>query len=141
MFNKIMKSQKNDEGISPVIGVILMVAITVLMAAVVSTWSNGVKSPATPPSVGLDITRTSTHVSIVVASIDPITAAPLPSINVSYQYWDNTLSTFRTTTDSKANLNVGDLIEIDTNNPSPKRIIITATYKDNSKKVLYSQEV
>ncbi len=140
MYKKI-KSSINDEGVSPVIGVILMVAITVIMAAIVSSWSTGVKAPVSPTTIGLDITRNTNTVSIVVASIDPLTAAPLPSLNVSYQYWDSTNSTFVTKNDSKTNVNVGDPFEINTNSQTSKRMIITATYKDNSKKVLYSQEI
>jgi hypothetical protein len=67
------------------------------MAAVVSSWSEGIKAPVVPTTIGLDINRDGNNVFIVITSIDPITASPLPNVNV--------------------------------------------TYKDSSKKVLYSQEV
>jgi len=132
------KSQKNDSGVSPVIGVILMVAITVVMAAIVSSWSSGVKTPNTPTTVGLDITRSENNVSVLVTSIDPASSAPLPLLNISYQNWNGN---FYTEFTNMTNVTVGDLKEFNTNNPTSKRLIITATYKDNSKKVLYSQEV
>jgi flagellin-like protein len=141
MHTKKNKSQKNDDGVSPVIGVILMVAITVVMAAIVSSWSSGVKAPNTPTTVGLDITRSVKNVSVLVTSIDPASAAPLTSLNINYYYWNTTLSTFKTNSTNMSNANVGDYIEFDTNNITSKRVIITATYKDNSKKVLFSQEV
>jgi len=136
---------KNNEGVSPVIGVILMVAITVVMAAIVSSWSSGIKAPNTPTTVGLDITRSVNNVSVLVTSIDPAGAAPLPSLNISYYYWNTTptIPVFQLNTSDayKVNANVGDIIEFNTSNITAKRVIITATYKDNSKKVLFSQEV
>ena len=36
-----MVTRKNDEGVSPIIGVILMVAITVIIAAVIATYAFG----------------------------------------------------------------------------------------------------
>jgi flagellin-like protein len=143
MHIKKNKSQKNDDGVSPVIGVILMVAITVVMAAIVSSWSSGVKAPNTPTTVGLDITRSVNNVSVLVTSIDPASSAPLPSLNITYYYWNTTLDpdAFTTNLTSMSNANVGDIVEFDTNNITTKRVIITATYKDNSKKVLFSQEV
>ena len=139
MVIRIKKPNINDEGVSPVIGVILMVAITVVMATIVSSWSSGVKAPNTPTTVGLDITRYGTMVSVLVTSIDPASAAPLPFINITYQYWAST--SFQTNTTNITNANVGDIIEFNTNNITTKRLIISATYKDNSKKVLFSQEV
>lgn len=136
MNKKSFKSRKNDDGVSPVIGVILMVAITVVMAAIVSSWSSGIKAPTTPTTIGLDISRSSNNVTIVIASIDPITSAPLPNVNVTYTNVSNMINTT-----SFSNVDVGQPIEITTYSSSPSRVIITATYKDSSKKVLYSQEV
>ena len=41
MVFEIMVTRKNDEAVSPVIGVILMVAITVILAAVIATYAFG----------------------------------------------------------------------------------------------------
>lgn len=134
MFKKMMDSCKDDEGVSPIIGVILMVAFSVVMAAVVSSWSEGIKAPMVPTSIGLDITREGNTVILVITSIDPIEASPLPNVDVTY-----TDSFSHTNIASFTNVNVGDPIKIVTNGPG--QIIITATYKDDSKKVLYSKEV
>jgi FlaG/FlaF family flagellin (archaellin) len=131
--------QKNDAGISPVIGVILMVAITVLMAAIVSPWSSGVKASNTPTMIGLDLSRYGTMVSVLVTDIDPASAVPLQLLNISYQYWNGTSFTPNST--NITNANVGSITEFNTNNATSKRVIITATYKDGSKKVLFSDEV
>jgi flagellin-like protein len=138
MYKIKIKSPKNDEGVSPVIGVILMVAITVVMAAIVSSWSSGVKAPNTPTTVGLDITRSNYNISVLVTSIDPAGAAPLQLLNISYK---NVSSSGTTNYTNITNANVGDNVDFNTSNLSTTRLIITATYKDNSKKVLFNQEV
>jgi flagellin-like protein len=53
-----MKSMKNEEAVSPVIGVILMVAITVILAAVIAAFVFGMGTPAKAPQVQLKITAT-----------------------------------------------------------------------------------
>jgi flagellin-like protein len=138
MHTRKTKTRKNDDGVSPVIGVILMVAITVVMAAIVSSWSSGVKAPNTPTTVGLDITRSNYNVSVLVTSIDPTSAAPLQNLTISYK---NLSSPGTTNYTYKQNANVGDIVEFNSSNTTITRVIITATYKDNSKKVLFSQEV
>ncbi|MCX9089492.1 MAG: type IV pilin N-terminal domain-containing protein [Candidatus Methanoperedens sp.] len=51
-----MRFRKNEEAVSPVIGVILMVAITVILAAVIAAFVFGMAPPAKAPSVQLRIT-------------------------------------------------------------------------------------
>jgi len=132
-------SQIKDAGIPPIIGVILMVGITVLMAAIVSSWSSEVKASNTPTTVGLDMSRYGTMVSVLVTTIDPASSAPLQLLNISYQYWNGTSFTPNSTNITHAN--VGSITEFDTNNATSKRVLITATYKDGSKKVLLNEEV
>lgn len=50
-----MKSMKNDEAVSPVIGVILMVAITVILAAVIAAFVFGMGTPTATPQASLKI--------------------------------------------------------------------------------------
>ena len=126
----------DDKAVSPVIAVILMVAITVVMAAIVSSWSAGVKAPTTPTTVGLDIARNNDTISMVVTAIDPANAAPISRINISYYNY----STSGAANVNMTNANAGDSISFNTGSASLQQIIITATYKDASKKVLYSRE-
>ncbi|MCZ7403224.1 MAG: type IV pilin N-terminal domain-containing protein [Candidatus Methanoperedens sp.] len=140
MHTRKNNTKKTDASISPVIGVILMVAITVGMAAIVSSWSTGVKASATPVSVGLDISRSGNYTSVLVTSIDPASAAPLTELNISYKNWNGT--TFNTLYLSIPNASVGmGNDNIPTNWPIATRLIIAASYKDGSKKVLFNQEV
>lgn len=53
-----MKMMKNEEGVSPVIGVILMVAITVILAAVIAVFVFGLAGDL-DSSASKDITLTS----------------------------------------------------------------------------------
>ncbi len=135
--NTVRRTLKDDRGVSPVIAVILMVAITVVMAAIVSSWSAGVKAPTTPTTVGLDIARNNDTIVIVVTAIDPASAAPISQINVSFYNYSAPVGPNSTRI---TNANVGDSLSINTGNASLQQIIVTATYKDASKKVLYTRE-
>ena len=52
---KIGKLNKNEEGVSPVIGVILMVAITVILAAVIAAFVFGMGPPESAPSAQMTV--------------------------------------------------------------------------------------
>jgi flagellin-like protein len=54
-----MKFERNDEAVSPVIGVILMVAITVILAAVIAAFVFGMGPPKQAPQASLMISSTS----------------------------------------------------------------------------------
>ncbi len=135
--NTVIRKLKDDRGVSPVIAVILMVAITVVMAAIVSSWSAGVKAPTTPTTVGLDIARNNDTIVIVVTAIDPASAAPISKLNVSFYNYSGTAGP---NSMNITGANVGDSLSINTGNASLQQIIVTATYKDASKKVLYTRE-
>ncbi len=51
-----MKNLKNEEAVSPVIGVILMVVITVIIAAVLAVFAFGVGAPTQSPTASMKIT-------------------------------------------------------------------------------------
>ena len=126
---------KDDKGVSPVIAVILMVAITVVMAAIVSSWSAGVKAPTTPTTVGLDIARDGTNISMVVTAIDPASSAPLRAINASLTNGSGAKHYI-----NLSSVNVGDSGRMETYDPTIRQLIVLATFKDGSSKVLYSRD-
>jgi hypothetical protein len=113
-----------------------MVAITVVMAAIVSSWSAGVKAPTTPTTVGMDISRSGNNITVVVTSIDPASAAPLPAINITY-----TNSSGTQLLSNMSSADVGDSTTLNTGEAGPNQLIVKATYKDGSKKVLYSRSI
>jgi len=51
-----MKRMRNEEAVSPVIGVILMVVITVIIAAVLAVFAFGVGAPTKTPQASIKIT-------------------------------------------------------------------------------------
>ncbi|MFZ2410124.1 MAG: type IV pilin N-terminal domain-containing protein [Candidatus Methanoperedens sp.] len=130
---------KDDDGVSPVVGVILMVAITVVMAAIVSSWSSSVKAPTSPTTVGLDISRSDKNITLVVTTIDPPSAAPIPTLNVTYQWYNGTFNT-NSTDEYLTDADVGNMLTIETNSSTIKPFVVIARFKDGSKKVLYSRD-
>jgi len=138
-FNKSGKCSgvlKDDRAVSPVIAVILMVAITVVMAAIVSSWSSGVKAPTVPTTVGLDISRDNNNITIVVTSIDPASSARIPAINATY----TNLTGGGYTRTNMSDVDVGGSGTLYTPDAGPSKLVIVATFKDGSKKVLYSRD-
>ncbi len=67
-----MKFGKNDEAVSPVIGVILMVAITVILAAVIAAFVFGMGPPTKAPQAQLKITATTASLKITHDGGDPL---------------------------------------------------------------------
>jgi len=67
----MMALRKDEKGVSPVIGVILMVAITVILAAVIASFVFGLGGTIKPVKTpGFSVTRVnSTHVEIVLTSL------------------------------------------------------------------------
>jgi len=66
-----MTLRKDEKGVSPVIGVILMVAITVILAAVIASFVFGLGGTLKPVKTpGFSVTRVnSTHVDIILTSL------------------------------------------------------------------------
>ncbi len=102
-------------------------------------WHIVTPAPTTPTTVGLDIERIGTNITTVITSIDPPSSAPIPLLNISYQNWSDGA---RVNYTNITYANVGDNIDFNTSSSNnPSKIIITATYKDGSKKVLYNRQI
>jgi len=128
--------RKEEEAVSPIIGTILMVAITVIMAAIISSWSSGIKAPESPKTVGLDISRTNaTLVQVTINSIDPPTAV-LTFLNFTNASAAGNASQIQNMT----NPTVGNTTAFTVGSYN-EFVVITARFTDNSVKVLYSQRV
>lgn len=159
-----------EEAVSPIIGTILMVAITVIMAAIISSWSAGIKAPETPKSVGLDVSRLSQqNVTITITSIDPpqtvltrLTAtfkngtgspvkrtllgngAPSSTGFITGGTFSKDVQTNYDNgtfvTSTPTNVSVGDSSTLYINGYS-EFMVITAEYGDGTVKAIYSQKV
>lgn len=85
----------DDRAVSPVIGVILMVAITVILAAVIGTFVLGlgdqVQNTTPRASFGFDVTDGGNNVTITHESGDSITGADLnvTATGGNFDYQDN----------------------------------------------------
>lgn len=165
----IGKKLINDiKAVSPIIGTILMVAITVIMAAIIANWSSGVKAPQQPQTVGLDVSRLSqSNITITVTSIDPPSTV-VSKVNVTFKngsqatttrtilgdgapnwagyskntpYPDvNTNYVFSNDSSAPLQVNVGDSATLWINGFN-EFIVITVKYGDGTVKTIYSQKI
>ncbi|MCQ1538964.1 type IV pilin [Methanocalculus taiwanensis] len=120
--------KRNDDAVSPVIGVILMVAITVILAAVIAAFVFGlVGNVQGAKVVGLTVSQTN-------ATYGEITwqgGADLTNI----AYWNVTSPA---NDDSGENPQIGDLDLIEF---SPgERVIITGTFNDGTTQVIFDKQ-
>jgi flagellin-like protein len=131
---KINNIRTDERAISPIIGTILMVAITVIMAAIIANWSSGIKAPEAPTSVGLDIARQNqTDIQVTVTSIDP-PATLMTKLSFTNKT-GGAQSLFNPTgilIGNSTTFKVSDTNEF---------VVIVATYGDGTSKTIYSQKV
>jgi flagellin-like protein len=122
-----MKFNKNDEAVSPVIGVILMVAITVILAAVIAAFvfgmaggiSNTKNVAATAAQQGAN--------TIIVTYQGGQDAADLSLVSVNFR--DGTIIDMVGTA-------VGTTVIDGGATPGQDHVVATATFTDGSKQVI-----
>ena len=128
---------KDVRAVSPVIGVILMVAVTVVMAAIIMSWSSGITAPETPRQCGVTVSRLDpSNVSITVTSREP-TQEYIISIDYS-GYLNGTISNAEVMNKgTEATVLVG---QVNTSVPHErgKHLVVTCMWvKDEKQTVLY----
>jgi flagellin-like protein len=126
-----MKFTKNDEAVSPVIGVILMVAITVILAAVIAAFVFGMAG---------NINKTKV-VSITVQRTD---SANVVVTNMGGQ--DVTTLTGATITVDGGSaealgVTVGSSAEVGTETDGAAHIVVTGEFSDGTQQVLLDTNV
>lgn len=122
---------KDKRGVSPVIGVLLMVAVTIIMAAVIMAWSSTVSTPETPNSCGVSVSRlNSTLLQLTVMSIQPV-GASIASVS-----WDGT----DVTPGNMSYPDVGNTSTI-TVNSTPAYLVVTCDWDDGTKDVVYNGRI
>lgn len=127
-----MKIINNDEAVSPVIGVILMVAITVILAAVIAAFVFGLAgSTGSAKNVGLTVSgNTSQFVVTVQGGTDLPT---LEYMNWSYANGSNLIFPLAN------NPKVGDAYIVQSSTTG-NRLIITGYFTDGSTQVLFDKQ-
>jgi len=128
-----MAFTKNDEAVSPVIGVILMVAITVILAAVIAAFVFGMAGNIqTTKVVSLTMTDAGTHgVVTIVGGTD------LASLNKVYYSIDGgtPINLFTTGT-----VSVGAYKSTTGHEITGTRVIVTGVFADGSTQILLDKQ-
>lgn len=127
-----MMMKKNEEAVSPVIGVILMVAITVILAAVIAAFVFGMAGNVSKTKVVSVTAQRTTSSSVALTNmggqdVNALSAAIDISGDVS---GTNTVGT-----------KVGSTKTVATTASTNARVIATGTFTDGSKQVLLDTRV
>lgn len=122
-----MTKNKNEEAVSPVIGVILMVAITVILAAMIATFVFDVAG------------------SVQSAKIVGFTAKQINATAIEVLYFggqdDNKLTNVSINGEYYGKPKVGDIIQILGATSGNDRVTVIGTFDDNSQQILLDTRV
>ena len=115
---------RSKRGVSPVIGVILMVAATIVIAGVVMGMLGGFKAPTTTKTIGVSTTRVnSSHVAITITSIPPGVSIESAGVSVAGG-----------TVNSWNNITVGSTKTV--NASIGQHVVVNATFNDGTEQVI-----
>ena len=123
-----MKFNKNDEAVSPVIGVILMVAITVILAAVIAAFVFGMAG---------NISKTKSVAATAqqqgATAIDITYQGGQDDLSVSSLFWDvgNGADSGTVT-----NPSVGNIAHSGSGTNGQDHVVVSATFNDGSTQVI-----
>ena len=137
-FMQVRSSRSNSRsrskrGVSPVIGVILMVAATIVIAGVVMGMLGGFKAPGVSKTVGISTSRINeTHVDITLTAIEPA-GTVISSINCTAGCTGNNNNVTRPS--------VGRTWTINTTGNPPVHVVLTAYFGDGTKQVVFDSKV
>ncbi|MFA5222374.1 MAG: type IV pilin N-terminal domain-containing protein [Methanoregula sp.] len=120
-------TKKNDEAVSPVIGVILMVAITVILAAVIAAFVFGMAGNVSKTKV-VSVTAQRAGNSVALTNMGGQDVGSVTSFSVSIAGADPTALTTMTKT-------VGSTEKV-TAATNPSRVIVTGLFNDGTTQVL-----
>ncbi len=152
----MMKFRENEEAVSPVIGVILMVAITVILAAVIAafvfgmtgsvstTKSVAVTAAQNGPDIGLTYqggadASTLQYLAITIEAGDANNAAgdPVPAAKITEYTQDASGSLGAAVPASGATLSVGSVMKIeDMGTAQRDHIVVVGHFADGSENVV-----
>jgi len=136
-------TRKNEEAVSPVIGVILMVAITVILAAVIAAFVFGMAGNIQKTKVVAATEKRINSTYVTATFQGGQDAGSLVSINWSV---DGSLGTvyipasstggLQATPATNGILNVGSVVVIPASNPGKNHIVGIGTFVDGSNQVI-----
>jgi len=120
-------TKKNEEAVSPVIGVILMVAITVILAAVIAAFVFGMAGNVGKTKVVAITAQRPSETSISVTNMGGPDVLTVTKLNVSVDGVASTDYNLTKDTGSTANL---------VTTSGKRHVIVTGTFTDSSQQVL-----
>jgi flagellin-like protein len=124
--------KRNEDAVSPVIGVIMMVAVTVILAAIIASYVFGMAgSMQSSKTVGTTLTQSSGGIGVLTIQ----GGASLPQVvNITYTLNGNTATELVPTV--TAPVTVGRIYNTSPNTVAGKRVIIVGTFSDGSTSIL-----
>ena len=123
-----MAFTKNDEAVSPVIGVILMVAITVILAAVIAAFVFGMAGNV-QSTKNVAITAQRTAAGVQITNMGGSDAANIDTLSVSIEGAAGVVAS-GSLTESVGSYAVYTAATV------PSRVLVTGTFNDGSTQVL-----
>ena len=129
-----MAFTKNDEAVSPVIGVILMVAITVILAAVIAAFVFGMAGNVQSTKiVSFTATKNATGY-VTVTNMGGSDVATLQSLVVTVGSTSNTYTTTGPTT-------IGKTVAIAGTAGTAERVLIVGKFSDGAEQILLDKTI
>lgn len=131
-----MYSKKNDEAVSPIIGVILMVAITVILAAIIASFVFGMSSNISKSKiVAVSAQQTdSTHITVTYLGGQDSGSLELAMVNITDddgKFVD---------VDNLTNV-VGNSVKATGKFSNTNHVVVVGHFVDNSDQVLLDTQV
>jgi flagellin-like protein len=121
-------TSSNEDAVSPVIGVILMVAITVILAAVIAAFVFGMAGNISKTKVVAFTASHPTSDKIVVTNMGGQDVGTLQSVNISGDVSGNVGNT------------TGSTVSL-ASSTGAKHVIVTGTFSDGTSQVLLDSNV
>ena len=138
-----MNFKQNEEAVSPVIGVILMVAITVILAAVIAAFVFGMTGNVqTNKNVAIGLQKDATILQVTIQGGTDIPTLQWIKVTVDGTDYYSKAGTSKTLTsnvdDSRtASLSVGNVYSVNAlDQTAQKRVIVTGHFSDGQEQML-----
>jgi flagellin-like protein len=131
---KLKQLLTDDDAVSPVIGVILMVAITVILAAVIASFVLGLgdqNNPAPTANFNFDYDSTSGSETVTVTHGDGDAIDPSNLYMRGQEFTDNDWSNFSSSdTNSDGLVASGNSADVDVSTGNPNQYVINVVWED-----------
>jgi archaeal type IV pilus assembly protein PilA len=129
MYNK---KQNNQEAVSPVIGVILMVAITVILAAVIAAFVFGMAGNISKTKVVAATMQRATSTTVTVTYQGGQDATALTNVTVSINGAQQASAKLSPTTTTMLPVGTSDTFTA----PTRSQVVIVGNFNDGSSQVI-----